>query len=206
MTLSSLFNDGPVLNLSHTAQQSSSDFSWSDFPVVGDVNHFVDDRPLERNQELFEKGECDILPMKDMETLTLSTSACSSIASLSEIEELPTPRKMKGHKKSVSFNTYLEVREHALTIGDHPLCKDALPLSLAWEHGDTEQFDLNSYEEQRAAYRRSGNDMKLTYFERKNMLRNIAGMSESEMRAHQRMHESLPSTRNLSVFSGLSIS
>lgn len=196
-----------MLTISHITYQSSSGFSWSDMPLVGDVNNFVvDERPLERNQDLIQKQDCSSLPMKDMDTMTLSTSSCSSMESMCDAEESPSPKKRKGHKKSVSFNSCLEVREHALTIGDHPFCKDSLPLSLAWEHADTEQFDLNNYEEQRSAYRRSGNDMKLTFFERKNMLRNIAGMTESQMRAHQRMHESLPSTRNLSVFSGLSIS
>jgi hypothetical protein len=143
---------------------------------------------------------------KQPELLALSVS--SSEASLCDEEEKqpPAPTKRKGHKKSVSFNRFLEIREHALIIGDHPLCKDALPLSLAWEHGETEMMDLNQFEEVRSGYRRSGNQMKLTYYERKNMLRRIAGMSEADMRRHQKMHQSLPSTANLSCFAGLSTS
>jgi hypothetical protein len=139
----------------------------------------------------------------------LALSVCSSASSLSdsEVEKPPVPTKRrKEHKKSVSFNRFLEIREHSLTVGDHPLCKDALPLSLAWEHGETEMMELNQYEKVRSGYRRSGNQMKLTYFERKNMLRRIAGMSEADMRRHQKMHQSLPSTANLSCFAGLSTS
>mmetsp|Transcript_22728 Transcript_22728/g.37619 ORF Transcript_22728/g.37619 Transcript_22728/m.37619 type:complete len:197 (-) Transcript_22728:149-739(-) len=195
MTLSSLLNDGLVLNISYTTQQKSqqrsNSFAWSDIPVVGDYSV-----PLEQNQELME-GQPDYIP------ISASSSEASFIST--EVEEAPSKRP-KGHKKSVSFNQFLEIREHALTIGDHPLCRDALPLSLAWEHGETELMELNQYEEVRSGFRRSGNQMKLSYYERKNMLRKIAGMTEADMRDHQRMHQSLPSASNLSCFSGLSTS
>lgn len=195
MTLSSLLSDGPVLTISCGRQQTSSPtISWEDLMVgVVTLSSQATERPLEMNTDF---------PEKDFDSLSLTPS--SSFSSMMDLEvEAQTPRRPK-HKKSVSFGRYLEIREHALTIGDHPMCRDSFPLSLAWEHSETEMMELNKFEEQRQNHRRRGNDMKLSYFERKNLLRNIAGMTESEMREHQRLHESLPSLMNLSCFAHLS--
>lgn len=35
--------------------------------------------------------------------------------------------------RGVSFSFSVEVREYSITVGDHPLCYDGLPLSLDWE-------------------------------------------------------------------------
>ena len=193
MTLSSLLNGGPALAISYDAllASSSNSFAWSDMPVVGDYQPSIH---MELNEDIMEKEV--VFP-------SLSFESCMSEYVMNE----PSARARKrGHNKSVSFNRYLEVREHALTIGDHPLCRDSLPLSLAWEHGETELMDMNCYEEQRMPLRRSGNDMKLSYFERKNLLRRIGGLTEADMREHWQMHQSLPSSRSLSCFAGLSTS
>lgn len=194
MTLSSLLNDGPVLTISYDALSTNGNsFAWSDMPVIGDFQPSY--LPMELNGDMMDKEE--LFPS------SLSLDSCMNEISLHE----PSPKARKrGHNKSVSFNRFLEVREHALTIGDHPLCRDSLPLSLAWEHGETELMDLNCYEAQRLPHRRSGNNMKLTFYERKNLLRRIAGMTEADIRAHWQMHQSLPSSRNLSCFAGLSSS
>ena len=189
MTLASLLNDGPVLSISYDSLSTSNNsFAWSDMPAIGDLQSNMH---MELNEEMLEKEE--FLPY----VLDSSENVLQ--------EPLHKSRK-RGHKKSVSFNQYLEVREHALTIGDHPLCRDSLPLSLAWEHGETELKDLDYYEAQRLPLRRSGNDMKLSYYERKNLLRRIAGMTEADLRARWQIQPSLPSSRNLSCFGGLSSS
>lgn len=197
MTLASLLNDGPALNIAYDilSPSNTNSFAWSDMPIIGDfpLTH------MERNNDFLFSLPCE----NDDCTMALEYELQPpSRSDRRTIHNVPK----RGHKKSVSFNRYLEVREHALTIGDHPLCRDSLPLSLAWEHGETELMDLNFYEEQRLPHRRSGSDMRLTFFERKNLLRRIAGMTEADMREHWQMHESLPSSRNLSCFAGLSSS
>ena len=37
-------------------------------------------------------------------------------------------------RRCLTFNSKVEVREYCITIGDHPLCSDALSLSLDWSH------------------------------------------------------------------------
>lgn len=191
MTLSSILNDGSAMNISYDSSLiGNHSFAWSDMPVVGDYcQHFQ----LEWNEDFLEKETEDEL-----------------VLYRNHLDETPTssPRqarqRKRGHHKSVSFNQFLEVREHAVTIGDHPFCRDSLPLSLAWEHGETERMDLDCYEAERLPRRRSGNDMKLSYYERKNLLRNIAGMTEADLRSHFQMQYSLSPTRSTGNFAGLS--
>ena len=199
MTLSSLLNDGPALTISYNAlSPSSNSFTWSDMPVMGDL-YQSSERPMERNLDMPDKE-------LDKENFLYTFPSDVSIASTTRSAEEPAPKQQRhkrGHKKSVSFNRYMEIREHALTIGDHPLCRDSLPLSLGWEHGETEVKDLNNFEKQRLPHRRIGSEMKLTYLERKNLLRRVAGMTEADMKEHWNMHQSLPSSSNLSCFAGL---
>lgn len=47
-----------------------------------------------------------------------------------------------NNKRRVSFSK-LEIREYNITIGDHPLCRDGLPLQLDWEHSDVVVTEIN---------------------------------------------------------------
>ena len=188
MTLSSLFNDSPALTISYNAlsPRNNCSFAWSDMPVVGDFHQFSE-RPMERSYDML--GKENFLCTSPFEVSMADSSS-----------EEPAPKQhhhKRGHTKLISFSRYLEIREYALTIGDHPLCRDSLPLSLGWEHGETKVKDLNNFEEQRLPLRRIGSDMKLTYYERKNMLRKIAGMTEADIRECWRMHQLLSSSSNL---------
>mmetsp|Transcript_12668 Transcript_12668/g.18618 ORF Transcript_12668/g.18618 Transcript_12668/m.18618 type:complete len:230 (+) Transcript_12668:146-835(+) len=229
MTLSSLSNDGPVLNITFNRRQDKiSNISWSDFPVVGDEYQFKEN-PFELNTDVIQKDEtsirltvpssilptsvswsdfpavgdgCDIGMSSENSSQKFNNSFVSSVENRcneESINEMSVSRKT--HRKSVSFNKFLEVRHHALTIGDHPSCRDSLPISLAWEHADTMMMDLDGFEAERQGFRRNGNEMKLSYYERKNMLRNISGLSEADMKEHLR--HSTSCMRNLGGFSGI---
>lgn len=226
MTLSSLSNDCPVLNISYeTRQDEISNISWSDFPLVGDHFHFKEN-PLELNPGVIHKHESaiQVIPPSTILTTSVSWSDFPPVGDGSNIgqadhatgthsslcfssgncsDEFCNDRSLsqKTHRKSVSFNKFLEVRQHALTIGDHPSCRDSLPISLAWEHADTMLMDLDGFEAQREGFRRNGNEMKLSYYERKNMLRNISGLSEADMKEH--LSHSSSCVRNLGQLSGI---
>jgi len=153
-----------------------SSISWSDFPII--------ERGCENGPSRENKTFCQSPSF----TSASSTASTSSTMSMSEddaicLDVLKPRRKLR---KTVSFNKDLEIRQHALTIGDHPLCRDSLPISLAWEHGDTMLMDLDGFEAQRQGLRRSRSEMKLSYFERKNMLRNVSGFTEADMIDEQR--------------------
>jgi hypothetical protein len=43
--------------------------------------------------------------------------------------------RTNGHPcKRVKFHTHIAVREYSVTIGDHPCCDDALPITLDWAY------------------------------------------------------------------------
>ena len=86
----------------------------------------------------------------------------------------------KNKRKSVSFSI-ISIREHALIIGDHPYCTTGLPVSLDWGSSKTHVVDVDEYEKIRPQ-RRSGVQMKTTYLERKNLLKRVLGLKETDIR------------------------
>ena len=117
------------------------------------------------------------------------------------IKEETRPMK-NSNRRHVHFGVVL-VREHSLTIGDHPMCNDPLPLTLDWMHTDEQQYDINIYEatrtlrcsirqekERRASCNRnnlSSNNAvydratKLCYWKRRDLLKHQLHLSNKEM-------------------------
>jgi hypothetical protein len=59
-----------------------------------------------------------------------------------------------------------------MTLGDHPMCCDPLPLTLDWCHSDEIVYDINDYEAMRKFNGRGerGNVPRLSYRKRRNIL------------------------------------
>lgn len=69
-------------------------------------------------------------------------------------------------KRTVSFSK-IEVREYALTVGDHPLCQDGLPLSLDWEHTESTEINICCSRERMEKYQMPP---RLSYEEKRDRL------------------------------------
>lgn len=69
-----------------------------------------------------------------------------------------------------------KIREHSVTLGDHPACCDLLPLSLDWTYGAEKVYDIDDYEAMRRSSRRRrrGRLSKLGIAERRRILENCA--------------------------------
>ncbi len=100
--------------------------------------------------------------------LILTESEDSSFASCGteeffDLEEISNSLKLienwKKHHRRVKFSS-VRVQEHAITVGDHPICKDGLALSLDWAHAEEKVYDIDNYESRR---------------ERENQLRRMRG-------------------------------
>ena len=88
--------------------------------------------------------------------------------------------------KSVSFSN-LAIREYAVILGDNPSAR-SLPITLSWAH--TEEpiiHDIDSYEETRNGQRRRGEGIRMSYVEKRLLLREH-GFKEEDIRRAQ--HES----------------
>lgn len=91
----------------------------------------------------------------------------------------------KKARKSVSFSN-VQIREHAVIVGDHP-CAESLALSLDWAHtAEPKVVNLDTYEAMRAPHRRRGSDIRLSLYERKNLLKRVGGLSERDIAREQR--------------------
>ena len=82
-----------------------------------------------------------------------------------------------SNKKSVSFDT-IEVREHAIILGDNPSVSSGPPLTIAWESHATFHSSVEDYEASRPP-RRTKNCMLVPRMVREEWLRN-AGYARSE--------------------------
>ena len=118
-------------------------------------------------------------------------SSCGTTTSIayhpccSSSQRSKTTRKtQRKSKKTVSFST-LTIQEHSIVVGDHP-CAMTLPIALGWQHAHPLTMRLDAYEQLRAPRRRRGTELCMPYYEKKNILRRISGMSEVDIRKAER--------------------
>ena len=77
---------------------------------------------------------------------------------------------------------FVHYREYAVVVGDHPSCKDGLPISLDWKfNAETTTFDVSDFE----TIKPREKPKPLNYFQRKLRLEKVSGLPESELRAIQ---------------------
>jgi hypothetical protein len=89
-------------------------------------------------------------------------------------------QKLAPHRR-VRFNT-ANVREYAITVGDHPVCLDGLALSLDWIHSDEQVYDIDDYESRRRKCKgRRRRTMKLDYWQRREILQSVGSFTNIEL-------------------------
>jgi hypothetical protein len=118
---------------------------------------------------------------------TLINSRPESCESLTEFvgKDQPSNERsvpfMPSPKKSVSFDS-VTVREYNRVIGDHPEVKVGPPVSLGWEYLQLPEQSLEEYHESKPERR----SLRLSSITRKNLLLNVFGYSEEEIRAAEK--------------------
>jgi len=93
-----------------------------------------------------------------------SSREFSSSSSCLEGAHLRNRRRRLPYKKCVSFVPAIEVREYAVTLGDHPGCGGGLPLTLSWSHVDKPRY--KPFEESRSRQGKYEMPPRLSYEER----------------------------------------
>lgn len=132
---------------------------------------------------LLDYPECDI----EMESAKFLHSPCNTEETISDSDETVLSEESEPKpKKSVNFS-HLEIRKHSVVVGDHPFSK-RLPISLSWEHAEeTDIVDIETFERSRVGERRHRRQLRMSYYERKHVLKKVAGMTESQIvRAERR--------------------
>ena len=162
----------------HPPVNEAVSFAWSDFPVVAQHAdlHFPSFQQYQPAEDDFsswsESSSSSSSSDSEADPETLMSETSSETSSLSSSSTTTTRRK------KVSFATSLEIRTHSLVLGDHPCCP-SLPLQLGWEYDDTELINLDIYEQHKSY--RTGKVNRLSYLERKNLLKRVSGMCERDL-------------------------
>lgn len=133
-------------------------------------NSFMEEQNPSVEDHIQNSGDDDTF--EDTIYNTLST-ICSSE---SYITLLPKPALKQSQKKllavgttrSVSFNS-VQIREHDVTLGDHPSSSTGPPVQLDWKPKNESTIDLDQYENSRQP-RRKRRQLKLSFREREEML------------------------------------
>ena len=87
-------------------------------------------------------------------------------------------------KRNITFST-VQIREYDVVVGDHPSCKDGLPLAIGWNYKQERSQKLDTFETSRKG-RRSTPDLILSAKERWSKLANDGGYTEKELFMKQR--------------------
>lgn len=148
--------------------------SWSDIPCQGD--YLIDFRELRCSQETI---------LHTSKNYTSYPSPPPSPRSLSEelLCELNHSDKTKktspSSKKTVRFAEVAEIRTYEVILGDHPFCRGGMALQLGWAHDGTELVNFEIFEN--ASRHRSMAELHLSFFHRRERLRNLTGMSGCDL-------------------------
>lgn len=69
---------------------------------------------------------------EDSSLITDVSSSCGE----NDHEVRCTITEQNIQKRCIKFNDQVEVREYAITVGEHPMCDDALPMQLDWHYAE----------------------------------------------------------------------
>ena len=129
-----------------------------------------------------------------LNNLSYPTSKGSKSSSRSPSKKLNHRRKSSSSKKLVVKFNLIRIREHCITVGDHDWCEGQLPLTLDWKAASKEQiYHIDDYERTRQRSRMPrGKLPKLDYWQRKSLLRSVAGLTERDMtQLEERRHKKI---------------
>ena len=107
-----------------------------------------------------------------------------SVSNLSDSGELTVATEVSDSSSDnsrVSFGA-IHVREYERIVGDHPETQVGVPLSLGWGYFEREAVDIDTYERNHV----SKGTLRMSSITRKNILHNVFGIPESELRAAER--------------------
>ena len=198
-------------------------FDWSDFPVVQrdpiyessctscgiTVNHLSDNgddscssENENNNQKALHSNEDDD-SLPDLNSIGSDESDLSvTTNTVTSSDSAVTTHLSDNHNKRVTFAEHVHIRRHSLVIGDHPCCSQ-LALELSWEH-DGGEWALLEEQREDGTGRRHTNTRRRSYLERKNLLKDIGGMTDAEIRETTLRHAA-PSIGDLSAMQGISL-
>lgn len=95
--------------------------------------------------------------------------------------------------RRVSFGG-IHIREYERIVGDHPDTRIGVPLAIGWGFHEHQSVPLDKYESERV---RKGN-LRMSSITRKNILHNVFGIPEEELRSAEKEVQKIKKSRERS--------
>ena len=109
-------------------------------------------------------------------------SASSLVLHDAKVETLSSSEERESPRKSVSFQS-VQVREFNRIVGDHPDVRVGPPISIGWDYTEQQARSIEDYETSKPAQKRN---LRMSSITRKNLLANVFGIPEEEIRAAEK--------------------
>jgi len=109
-------------------------------------------------------------------------------------DDVGTEGASSFHRK-VSFGP-IHVREFERIVGDHPDCKVGVPLAIGWAFYERKPVSIEEHENDR--FLKGKNNMRMTSITRKNILQNVFGIPEEELRSAEKENQKIRQQRETS--------
>jgi hypothetical protein len=171
-------------------------FGWGDFPLLQQSMVMVvpSDCVSDCSRPTFNlPSEQSLSSMYSFDTI----SSVGSLVSLcsTEVSSEDSPKS----QRRVQF-AKVQIREYALTLGDHPWCESGFPLSLDWKFAAQHDVNIDDFEHERMS-ECDRSPRRLDVWERRNLLRRVSGYTTSELNGMERCRM-LQQQRESVMFSG----
>ncbi len=132
------------------------------------------------------------------ELIIADDSDSCTTASMGHKNESSDSLSSQSSQKSVSFGR-VEIREFNRIVGDHPDTRVGPPLSLGWEFDQQSPMPLDEYESQRSPKKQN---LRMSSITRKNLLHNVFGIPEEEIRAAEKEVQKIAKLREVTSKQG----
>ena len=137
---------------------------------------------------------------REAETSLYLNSEPESSGSLTQVASKPQEQSdvYSERETTISFGS-VSVREYNQIIGDHPEVRVGPPISLGWEYTQRVALSLDEYEETRPPKKVI---LRLSSITRKNLLHNVFGYTEEEIRSAEKEVQKIRKKRDQTLKQG----
>ena len=142
------------------------------------------------------EGSLPTLASADSDQDSISTQ--ESVGPMCGVLPRKRRRRKKRSRRRVHFDT-IRIREYRIIVGDHPFCRDDLPLSLDWQHSEERVYDVDEYEDiqEQMGRRELGKVRRLNFWRRRQLLHAVGGYSDGDF---EEKHMRRPSALGVELF------
>lgn len=131
-------------------------------------------------------------------TVSVGSSSPDNTTSTSEVNNASSPPSTPSSRKSVRFSQ-VQIREHGVTLGDHPGTTLGPPISIHWQHHAEHTLDVNDYENAWTSPKRRGRELLMPGPMREQLLLTNDQHTLKEIKLAERQASRIRNSRQVAV-------